>query len=432
MSIPGLIARAFLLVACSSAAVEVQIIHGPAPVASGWSVPQTEPRVAVHPEDPRHLLIAAILAPAANGDPWDCGVTSTRDGGHTWRSHAFGLDRCIDPWLVFNGDSLLFSAIEIARQGEGDQRLTLVLASSADGGKSWSGPRRAGGGYEHPMSLLHDGGFHLLSRQTRSTRNGQPRHEIELARVDAETLDYTIVHTLRPGNVQLTPTALVQHREQQLAFWYDYGRNLQGFGPDGQFEQSRAWVALASPDAATPAAEAVPRLIHDQCGGQINRQQLFAGYPFATSGAGWLHHLCIGAHLDGVLYSRSQMGESWTEPVRLDGTGPGRALTPMLAANDSGGVLAGWQDRRGDPDCQVMTLAASIDSGQSFGQPLALGDASCPNTDANGRAGRSWPGGSDYSSAATDANGQFHLAWAQMIDQRYHLMYAAIAIGPSP
>jgi hypothetical protein len=122
-------------------------------------------------------------------------------------------------------------------------------------------------------------------------------------------------------------------------------------------------------------------------------------------------------------------GENWTASRRIDAASgaAGFALTPMLATNDNGGVVVAWQDRRKDPRCQQLLVVTSVDHGRSFSPQQSLDrHPSCPLSAQNGRAGRSWPGGGDYSSIAVDRTGSFHIVWAETVEGRYRLAHAIV------
>lgn len=382
--------------------------------------PLTEPRVATHPGKRDHVLVAAILAPSADDDPWDCVVLATTDGANTWSTSRLGIDRCIDPWIVFTSETdVLFAGIGIAGSGEGDERLRLWLARSADAGSTWSEPVEVGRNYEHPIAIAEPGAAGdalLVSRRGHSDVTGTSSYALEFARVPRGSLDYDVVDTVAPPFERLIPTSLLRMSRDRVYATYNAH-------DETATRHSQAYGFVQGQDA--PHAP-----ITDRCAGPETDTPVFQGYPFAANGAGGLYHVCIAGDHRGVLFSRSPDGKSWGDPRRLGGPADGSfTLTPMLAANDRGHVLVGWQDRRDDPDCQRFTVASSANHGRDFAAPVVLDERpSCPRNPANGRAGRSWPGGGDYSSIDVDADGRFHVAWAAAPapGSRYRLRYAVI------
>lgn len=391
--------------------------------------PLTEPRAATNPVDADHVLIAAIVAPRNPDDPWDCAIFASFDRGDSWSTGQIGIDHCIDPWLEFmDGDIVVFAAIRIASSGQGEDRLRLVLSTSVDGGRTWSVPVEAGRNFEHPIIVADGKRALVLTRRGETSPGGQPRHFIEVGAYEPLSREYRQFAIVRPSNARLTNTGFVPGKDGAFyGSFYDFGRNVDGFSDDGLLSTARAW-GIRLRDDGTPS---VPLLITDRCGGQKTRRPLFPGYPFLARGDGHFYHACIAPNHEGVLFAASLDGESWTASRRIDAAdGPGFALTAMLAANDSGGVVVAWQDRGNDPDCQRLLLVTSANNGKRFSEPLSLSRApSCPASDENGRAGSSWPGGGDYSSIAVDRDGYFHVVWAQTVAGRYRLAYAIVEVS---
>ncbi len=431
-------AIASLVVALASGAVGAAEIESLTPElaigVAGLEQPLTEPRPAVSPTDPNHLVVGAILAPVADEDPWDCAALTSRDGGKQWSAQRFGVDRCIDPWVEFvTPTTVVFAGLQIRRDGEGDERLELFSARSSDGGSSWTTPSALGRGFEHPtMGLRRAGGrdeLVLTARRTRLADNGHPRRTIVVMRSTDGGSSFEPVNEIWPSNAGLTNTglALTPHGGIYVSF-YDYQRNTGGFNEDGMLTGARGWGLYSADGGATFS---VPLLIDAECGLGAPGSA-FPGYPFLTAGGERLYHVCARGGLDGVALSFSDDGEAWSHPRRLDDApeGAGFVLTPMVAAFERN-VLVAWQDRRDDPECQYLYAAASADGGESFGPAERIsGEKSCPATPQNGRAGRSWSNGGDYSSVVADANGRFHVVWADARSGRFRLYYRRLGIRP--
>jgi len=105
------------------------------------------------------------------------------------------------------------------------------------------------------------------------------------------------------------------------------------------------------------------------------------------------------------------------------------ARTPMLAVAPDGAIGVAWYERGADPEglCQEVWFTGSNDGGETFSEAVRVStEASCPGRPENGRAGRSWSAGGDYSSMVTDSEGRFHLVWADSRDGPFHLRRALI------
>ncbi len=180
-----------------------------------------------------------------------------------------------------------------------------------------------------------------------------------------------------------------------------------------------------------------PIIVSDRCG----ECPTFPGYPFLASGqinrpfSDNLYHVCIGKDFSGIWFSGSKnRGKSWEKAIRIDSppnNGNAHVRTAMLAVNNQGVVGVAWYDRRNDPqkNCQDIYFTASTDGGQSFVEPVRIStEISCPSTEGNGRTSNSWPGGGDYSSMTTDADGVFHIVWSDSRSGTAQIRHAAIEV----
>jgi len=388
--------------------------------------PLTEPRAAVSAADPAHVVVAAILAPATPEDDWDCVAFTTRNGGDSWQQRRLGIERCIDPWVVFaDEDTVQFAGIRISRDPGDDDPLDLVFSRSVDGGENWSEPRLVRRRFEHPILLVHRDEVLLYGRHSAPRGDDIAVHILELVRPGVAEPAVRQLAEASTADSRLMGTGLTEHGERRLyAGYFDYGGG-NGTGDQGS-RHGEAWgLALKDGDAAPD-----PVRITRACAGSRTEAPLFPGYPFLTGAAGHLYHACIAPDHAGLLFSRSADGKHWSGAMRLDDMPDGfLALTPMLAAAGDGAVLAGWQERDPDSGCQRLVLRASADHGQTFGPPVApRNEPSCPLAEANGRAGSSWPGGGDYSGIAVDTRGRFHVVWAATDGGQYRIAYTVIEV----
>lgn len=98
-----------------------------------------EPVVAVNPTDPDNVVVAWIKAAFGTSV---IAVRYSTDGGLTWSStrfmpHVVSGFRSADPTLAFGGDGTLYLAYADYNEDSG----FVVLATSTDGGATWSSPR---------------------------------------------------------------------------------------------------------------------------------------------------------------------------------------------------------------------------------------------------------------------------------------------------
>ena len=413
-------------------------VNTPGPV-----LPLTEPHLAVNPNDPDHLVAGAIVAPTGTDTPWHCAAFVSRDRGMSWDRHDFSMERCIDPWVLFTRDAVLFTGIEIRRDGEDENRFRMVLFRSQDGGRTWSdAPLSLGRAHDHELLIANrsTGAVYLTSRRTRRTAEGHLRHAVYIARSMDGGHTFTDMAELRPSNAALNPTGLVMLSSGSLVVtFFDFERNVDGFRGGGMLARARAW-AVRSDDGGATFTE--PLLISDDCASGVEGS--FPGYPFLVVDASdgsfrdRLYHACVRPRFDGLALSySSDGGETWSTPIRVDsqpGGGPTHTRTPMLAVNRDGVVGVGWYDRRHHParECQDVYFTVSLDGGVTAVEPLRIStETSCPNAPGNGRAGRSWPAGGDYSSLAAGPDGAFQLMWADSRTGRFQLRHATVRVENS-
>jgi hypothetical protein len=276
--------------------------------------------------------------------------------------------------------------------------------------------------------------IYLVSRRTRRTEQGQPRHTIGLLRSTDGGRSFRPRSELRPSNLAQNPTGLVVLSDGTLVVsFYDFQRNVDGFGERGILARPRAW-AVRSTDGGAAFSE--PMFVSEDCGAGNG----FPGYPFlavdASGGrfADRLYHLCVRPGFDGLSLSTSDdVGETWTDPLRVDvAAGEGADVrTPMIAVDGEGRAAVAWYARRQieGRTCQETFVAVSVDGGASFLEPLRVADEpSCPGTPGNGRVAQSWAMGGDYNSLAAGPDGRFHLLWADSRSGVFQIHHAVLTI----
>lgn len=386
------------------------------------STPLVEPHLAVSPDDPQHLIVGAIVVDG-DRDPWHCTALTSVDGGRSWaRVDLPALDRCIDPWVVALGNGRMqVSGIEIRRDAETPERFRLLAFRSTDGGRSWNeSPDTLGLGFDHPILVpSRDDGTLLASRRNALSDDGRVRHRLSVGRVSWDSSDKRFREnaSLMPAVAAMTASGVASLSDSVLVVSYwDYQRDVDGFGSQGMLERARAWVVRSEDGGASFGP---PHLVGDHCasGGP---EGAFPGYPVMTGGApggspGRLYHACVRPGLDGIAVSISEDGgRRWSDPIRVDG-GSRHVRTPMLSVNADGVVAVAWYDRRlsSDETCQDVYLTVSVDEGRSFGPPQRVTtETSCPDVPGNEGVVGSWPMGGDYGALAAAPDGTFHLVWA--------------------
>ena len=163
-----------LILLLSSSSLALTVVHSsPLLQGSGVSIvrravasadmsnsPHVEPRLAIDPKNPQHLLIGAMLFRRDGGGDSECTPLVSFDAGATWRRGSLpkreGVTGGGDPWVVFDVSGTAFlSCLHGARTETGERTSGVGVYRSADGGISWSGPTMLPGrAYDRPVLVV--------------------------------------------------------------------------------------------------------------------------------------------------------------------------------------------------------------------------------------------------------------------------------------
>lgn len=387
---------------------ELEIVMADRPVPGLPSDrPLFEPHLAASPSDAGHLLGAAIVAdPAAVfGSTQNCVAIATFDAGRTWHTHTFDLTQCGDPWVAIGaGGTAWFSALGM-RAGAASNRM--YVYRSADGGRTWDEqPTDFGAGHDHQTliaarpSAPRPSDVYIVSGLGRRTEHA--RFHAFVARSVDGGRNWLPPLVATPSNLNLNTLAGgVLPDGTLLVPLIDSQRP----GATGMLARRRAWLYRASPDLATLSP---PLLISEECTSNSGFGSLIT-IPGSTRAL----FVCVNAG-QSVVVHRSDDGSVWADAAVLEAPIGSIQRVPAAAATNDGIVAFSWMDsRQAGPDCFVLRAAVSRDGGATFGPSQALSTApTCPQSGANGAAGKRWKHGGDYSGFAAGADGRFHALWA--------------------
>lgn len=411
---------------------DVELPAGPAaaPTTVAYSGPDryfVEPVIAADPEDPSHLVAAAIEF--ARGHGMRCRTFVSSDGGESWSvgvpepwdEEAGGMD----PWLGFGGAGRVYlSCIHTLESPR-----PAVIRRSADGGRTWSEWHRApfgrGGSFDHTSLAIEAGSG---KRPDRVWLLGiQPvlveapgRGEIATTLVQFSGSDAPAEPTVQvvpvDRRLNVGNPAVLQSGDVVFPF-IEFGRGGEG--------TTRSRLSLLRWDATTlhapvEIAEDVdlqhPSLAVGRAGA-APRELLYLVWSSGDGGS-------------PVLRSSSDGGATWSEPRRV---APGAAsdatvLRPTVAAGDRGRVAVSWLEGevRGGEYCWNAFVASSSDGGATFSEPERLSR----QTSCSGARSR-WRGGGDYMGLAVAADGTVHALWAGGSSLRYDLRSARLPPPPA-
>ena len=329
---------------------------------------ETEPRLAVDPTDPNHLVGVFMQDRWSNGNSRGPVAGVSFDGGRRWRELVIpGLSLCSggdfhragDPWVSFapNGD-LYMSALPVDKGPSGFNARTAVLATkSTDGGLTWTDPVTIDlqlpaetGLQGDDFSVITadrtdpqiayivfsvDRNAELFSRTTDGGQTWEPPRiiydpgpgPIVFANPIAIQPDRTLINFLHVTNPGADPELLLLRSS-------DLG---QTWTPEPIPIATQQYVAVTDPDTGQPVADGFPGTASDVAGDPNN------GNLYAV----WQDGCFNGRQYDAIIFSMSTNGGlTWSEPIQINQTptdidpGDQQAFLPTIqvAANGTVGV----------------------------------------------------------------------------------------------
>jgi hypothetical protein len=388
---------------------------------------QVEPVIAVDPSDPRRMVAAAIGLRQPHAADWQDRQTimlyQSADGGASWTHRPIAAlpDSWTagDPWLAWSsGGTVILSAIAgeaITRRGEPPARARLFW--SADAGWSWDRggetPFRTHSSEDHPVLALGRSAGHEVGYVVATHATSA-----------ADGID--AVPFLPRGSEPLVP-----YRPQLSQV------NLGGAVVTGDGALVVLYYSM-SPPRSLWAARWDP-VAGSWTAARIRADILPVGFPsLAVASTGRFAGRIYGAWVEGedqgdmrVLVGRSDDGgRSWSEPVRAHGqTGADGRTLPVVAVAPDGAVAVAWQDRRNadGAECTDLYGAISADGAASFLPEVRISsETACPgDVSRNGAAqARFRIGGGDYQGLAATGAGSFQAVWSDGRTGRYQVWTA--------
>lgn len=380
-------------------------------------LPHVEPVVAVNPADSDNIVVASIVVRAPMSDEfydsWTIHVLATTDGGATWTRHELpGLESTFagDPWLKWAPDGRVhLSGLVAVPDEERGNPMRVWLYESADGGQRWSGPVEApaaqSGSLDHPV--------------------------IDIA---GERLFVFVTGDLPSVLVSRTPES-GQGLEALPAFRPDSLNNNLGAGvgfADGRFVFSYFSMSVSQPSslwAIRPSDDGSGYEVSE-----ITSEHIPVGFPMMAvdRSSGPRHNRIYSVWTrsnerpDVMIAHSNDFGASWSAPTRVqaDTTVANRTM-PAVAVSGAGTVMVAWIDgRHHEGDCWDVYAAASLDAGATFLPERRLtSEPTCPASpgNGNGAAAQRWRWGGDYIGLDVDAEGTFHVVWADSRTDVYQL-----------
>ncbi len=390
--------------------------------------PLAEPHLAVNPDNPAHMLAAAMC--------YDSAVTSeirthivlfaTKDNGLTWSQTDLDMISGFDPWVAIRNDK---QAVLVALAGYKDApRMNLVAYHSEDGGFTWNRqPVKFGAAHDHPtlaMDMENDRRLYVLSSLV--MRKDSVKNFVAYMNYsdDWKTFQDSGFHFVTGTMSSNTLTALVSDGKF-IAPYIEYSvTNNQATG---------ASVKMTSYDCCLGFTEA--KLVTSNIGVRkgfaalaVDNYSKYKGrmYLLKNSGEDALRS-------NGLFLQYSTDGISWSKDIRVDQNNNKEKFirngTISVSKDEVIGVA--FVDRRNDTALTKNDVYFTIsqDGGFSFQNEIRLTDInSDPLTTLNGKAGTRHLAGGDYMGCVAKPDGSFQVLWADARSGIYQLYTTEIKI----
>jgi hypothetical protein len=377
----------------------LRIAHADHPVNQGAGnladiSAHNSPTLARNPRDRRNLAVTSRI----DSPDFSCALhVSADDGAHWWRVKVpippGPARKCYAPDAGFASDGTLH-VVYVTLQGRGNTPAAVWLASSRDGGRTLSAPRRVAGPLAFQVRLAADprrpGTLYVSWVQAREvgTLRFTSANPIVVARSDDGGRNWERpVRASSPARSRvLAPSPAVGPRGELYVLYldvrgdtldYEGGHDALGGPPyAGRFtlvvarslDRGATWTESVVDDRVRPTRRFVaflppfPALAVDGRSGK-----LYVAFEDARDG-----------DPDVSLWSLVSGASRWAGPVRVNDTAVGDRTDqylPKLAVAPDGRVDVAYYDRRDDAGSNVfndVSLQSSRDGGRTFGAHAVL------------------------------------------------------------
>ena len=356
------------------------------------------PSVARNPRDRDNIVVTSRI----DSPDFSCAVHVSRDGGRRWSPTPVPIPRgparkCYAPDAVFAADGTLYVSY-VTLQGRGNTPSAAWVASSRDGGRTLSPPRRVAGRLAFQLRVAADPArprrvyvSWVQAREVGALRFAGPGNPILLSRSDDGGRRWrrpVQVNAPSRGRV-LAPSAAVGREGAVYVLYLDVGEDRLDYegghggsgGPPytGRFalvlgrsaDGGSRWEESVVDDGIVPTERfvaflpAFPALAVDR-----QRDRVYVAY----------HDRRLGSP-DVWLWTLAPGETAWGKPVRVNDT-PRRERTaqylPRIDVAPDGRLDVVYYDRREDARRDVLnevSLQSSDDGGRTFGARTTLSSA---------------------------------------------------------
>jgi len=421
----------------------------------------TEMSAAVHPAEPKKVVVTAMFNQPSKNRPGSQGFYSD-DGGYTWRQILFP-EADGDPISDYGvTGTAYFLVIGNTRDGKD----ALLFYRSKDGGNTWDAPiplqaadrpvlvvdrksNRKGNLYIKGIFSESDGAepdsYLGLLRSTDDGQSWSKPVEVATTRGRGVGVNNTFVGVFSSGEVfvpffefLLDPEAIraaEQSGRQIKQHYFSISRDGGATFSDRQKLQAKDGsdikIGLSTPFYTIDESEGRFKdriyVVWDDPRFDVRNPDLHTRSRLLIS------------------YS-SDLGKSWSKPNVVDMKAPGKSnqFRPSIAVNKDGTVAVSWYDTRDTPDGEAKTsinryMSVSFDGGESFLTAVRVSTepSSAVRKVFNTLVQRSTfvllrdgarDIGGDYLPITSDANGDFHVFWADDRTGSYQVWTARVKV----
>ena len=389
------------------------------PLPTRLQVPVVEPSLAVHPQNPDHILVAA-MAIMDQDRPYESAqlVTFlTTDQGKNWEEKIWNYWG-YDPWVTIMPDGHTTLAW-LGTAGAFQHAFPLQFFRSSDGGKTWnSNVQQMDNIHGHDgTKVVHD---HEQFIATTVRFNGDMSADVAIYRA---TPDHPFQEVTKvPGRglrlnfcepaILSDGTTIIPSSEFRRKLW------IQKLESDSTHLSRRTMVTLQP-----GGARGYMRLIHDDNKDSKWLDRLYFIRALYTGGV-WINY-------------SSDSGDSWSTDVRIDSfhTGlPSKANLASADVSEDGTLGITWIDSQNDPAQKSNDLYFSFsrDGGLTFSHPIKITEISSdPATPENGDVANKFSGGGHYMDIKSAGENTFVAVWSDSSTGIFQLQTCKIEINSS-
>lgn len=385
------------------------------------AIPHGEPYIAVNPKNSSEMIVVAMSTKEIqrnNPFSYDVSLFFTSNKGVKWEKIKYPSVKNEfakgDPWVVWGKDGIIyFSCMIFTKDEENKRGLKVFLFTSKDKGKSWSQPKEVfknNKGLDHPIVTNNHKSKNPISLFVAGG------HGIASTQITTLNRNLVTVNTFKHGYGNVPNNNLgsgVQLDNSSLIFTQTTG--MSELRSVSTSDLGKTFKVVTITKNCIPYG--FPMLTLDKSGKKRNNR-LYAV---------WSERGDVGTQIF-MSYS-DNAGHLWSKKRQISKPVEKINLMPQVKVNNDGDLLIAWTSSESDQqlDCININYAISTDGGNSFTQKALFDKKHCSKTSKNGAVVQKWQLGGDYFGVDSDADGNFHLAWADSRTGVYQIWHRKVS-----